>query len=70
MSALSPLMAYGEPVEPISAQGAENYERFAHMGGGADAVYERTWFHVAVLLAWSLGSLALGYLRFSRPELG
>ena len=70
VNALSPLMGYGGLIEPVFAQGADEYERFAHMGGEADAVYERTWFHLAVLLAWSVGSLALGYLQFSRSELG
>ncbi|WP_135366176.1 ABC transporter permease subunit [Halosimplex halophilum] len=69
VDALSPLRAYGGLIRPVFAQGAEKYERFAHMGGAPDAVYERAWFHVAVLLAWSLGSVTVGYLRFRRAEL-
>lgn len=67
---LSPFMAYGGLIEPVFAQGADQYERFAHFGGEPTAVHERLWFFLTVLGSWTLGSLGLGYLLFRRAELG
>lgn len=65
----SPGTAYLQTCKAVFTGVLGQYESFGQFSTG-DELYAQTWFTALVMLAWGVGSLAVGYLQFRRSELG
>lgn len=65
----SPGTAYLQTCKAVFTGVLDQYESFGQFST-EDELYAKTWFTALVMLAWGVGSLALGYLQFKRSELG
>lgn len=67
---LSPMIGWPNMVEDLPAgAAAENSLLLTNRLGGDLPFYLSEWFGVAVLLAWFVAPLAVGYWRFARADL-
>jgi ABC-2 type transport system permease protein len=70
----SPTTAYLSGLEPVydGVIGTGEYpritRRYAHEGG--KELYQENWFNYAIMTAWGVLALGLGYVRFRIAELG
>lgn len=69
VAVLSPGTAYLQTSKAAFGGVLDQYDAFQQFGT-EDELYAETWFTALIMLAWSVGSLAVGYLRFQRSELG
>jgi ABC-2 type transport system permease protein len=72
VAVLSPGTAYLQTSKQVFVGVLDQYpgpQDFGQFASG-DELYAQTWFTALIMLAWSLGSLAVGYLQFERSELG
>jgi len=67
---ISPATAYHQSTKTVFSGLFEQYVPIAERYAKEDELYAETWFSVLVMLAWTVGSLTLGYLQFKRSELG
>lgn len=65
----SPGTAYLQTCKAVFGGVLDQYESFRQFETG-DELYAQTWFTALVMLAWGVGSLAVGYVQFRRSELG
>lgn len=67
---LSPWPAYGGATHPIYAGVTDQYQRLPSVPPGQRSkAYAKTWFDVAVLVAWLVIPLVVGFLKFRTSEL-
>jgi ABC-2 type transport system permease protein len=65
----SPGTAYLQTSKAVFTGVLGEYEGFQQFAT-EDELYAETWFTALVMLAWGVGSLAVGYVQFTRSELG
>jgi len=70
VSVLSPMQAYLLSTEFVYAGVLDRHDVFAVFTEDPDALPNKAWFAVVVLVAWSVLAPLAGYLGFRRAELG